>query len=98
MAHPAVAVLPDLGTDMAHVCTSAQGLIISPLAASGNTGSGGVDEGARTSAMLPGGLTATNPAGDMRALATSLPALVRAVPARAALHAETALAALSMLC
>lgn len=80
MAHPAAAMLPDLGVDMAHICTSARGLIISPLAASGNTGSEGVDEGARTSAMLPGGLTATNPAGDMRALSTSLPALVRVEP------------------
>ena len=39
--------------------------------------------------MLPGGRTATNPAGDMRALATSLPALVRR---------HTAPAALSLLC
>jgi hypothetical protein len=81
----------------AHACTSARGLITSLSAAPGNTGSGGADEGARTSAMLPGGLTATNPAGDMRALATSLPALVRIEPGRAAGRGTTP-AALSVLC
>ena len=59
------------------------------LAATGGTGSQGADEGARTSAMLPGGRTATNPAGDMRALATSLPALVRFEHSQAVLRAWT---------
>ncbi len=52
---------------------------ISPSAGAGNTGSDGAVDDPTTSRTLPGGATAVNPGGDIRALAASLPSLVRSI-------------------